>query len=161
MNQVQSKYIIHEHTMALIPARSIEYDTVVMEQDKKVHVRKTPLEIIKAACHDEWYTYDGRRRAVSHHTNFQKKVPIPINAEKGIFFFPTRSPSHFETIWLSYKHIIQTIEISRKPAQTKIIFYNGVEIVVPISSHILRRQMERTFECMWRMGGGAEIMKHL
>src|SRR5690625_3043982 len=151
---ITDHYLIHEHTMALIPAKSIEYDTVVIEQNRKIHVRQTPLEIIKAACYNEWYTYDGRRRAVSHHTNFQKKIPIPINARKGIFFFPTYSPLRFDNIWLSYRHISRTIVISQKPAKSKIIFCNGIELTMNVSVHILMRQMERTFECMWRMGEG-------
>lgn len=71
--------MINEQTVALLPAKQIEYDTIVLEHEKKYHVRQTPFHIIKAACCNNWCTYEGRRKAVIYHTNFKQKTPIPIN----------------------------------------------------------------------------------
>ena len=137
--------------MALLPAKVIDYDTIVLEQTRTLYIQQTPLEIIKAACYNEWYTYEGRREAVMRHTNFRNKVPIPICSHKEIYFFPTHSPNLFENHWLSYKHIVKTTSISRNAKTSTITFLNGAKRTIPMSSYSLNNQMKRTFECMYRM----------
>jgi competence protein ComK len=122
--QIKSNYIIHENTLALIPAKQPTYDTIVMETHQKLKVRKTPLQLIKAACYHNWSTYEGRRQAVIHHTNFRKKIPIPINTTKAIYFFPTQSPTNYENHWLSYRHIEKIKKCATNPNKTIIVKYH-------------------------------------
>ena len=150
MKQIKSNYIINENSLALLPARQIEFETIVIETDQIIKVRKTQLELIEAACHIECCTYDGRRNAVIHHTNFKRKVPIPTNIQKGIYFFPTHSPLDINNKWISYQHINTIIEGSC-PTKSYIIFNNGLKLSVNIPYDILDRQMQRTFECMYRL----------
>src|SRR5699024_3673494 len=157
MEHVEENYLIHENTLALIPARKLDYQTTVLEYNRQLHIQKTPLEIVKAACYDEWYTYEGRRRAVMYHTNFKRKVPIPINPQKNIYLFPTHAPSNFENTWISYKHIANTNPSTKNPETSTIIFYNGLKLTLNMSHYSLRSQMNRTFECMYRMGAGLGI----
>ena len=147
---MKENYSINENTLALIPARNIDYQTIVAEKTRKLYIRKTPLEIVKTACYQQWYTYEGRREAVMRHTNFRRKVPIPINHQKGIYLFPTDSPKSFENVWISYKHIATTKALAN--GKSAVIFYNGLQLTLNISHYILRKQMNRTFECMYRMG---------
>lgn len=144
-------YIINENTQALLPARQIDFDTIVIEKGRKIKVRKTSLELIKAACYNEWSTYEGRRQAVIHHTNFKRKVPIPINIRKGNYFFPTHSPTSIYNKWFSYQHINEIIKHPSKLTKTIITFYNGMELCVNIPFNVLDKQMQRTFECIYRM----------
>src|SRR5699024_12209027 len=96
MKQIESKYIINKETVAILPAKQIEYHAVVTEGNQTVFVRQTPLELVKAACLANWCTYEGRRQAVMHHTGFKQKVPIPISINHEIFAFPTHAqlPPH-------------------------------------------------------------------
>ncbi len=144
-------YIINENTQALLPARQIDFDTIVIEKGRKIKVRKTSLELIKAACYNDWSTYDGKRQAVIHHTNFKRKVPIPINIRNGNYFFPTHSPTSIYNKWFSYKHIYEIMKHPNKLTKTIITFYNDMELCVNIPFNVLDKQMQRTFECMYRM----------
>ena len=148
---IMENYSINENTLALLPAKQIDFDTIVIEKDRKIKVRKTSLELIKAACYNEWSTYEGRRQAVIHHTNFKRKVPIPINIRNGNYFFPTHSPTSIYNKWFSYLHIDEINKHPSNPTKTIITFYNGIELCVNIPYHLLDKQMQRTFECMYRM----------
>jgi len=41
-------------------------------------------------------TFDCRRKAVTYHTGFKQKVPIPICLRKEIISFPTHAIHSFE-----------------------------------------------------------------
>lgn len=144
-------YLINENTLALLPAEQIDFDINVLETAQIIKVRKTSLELINAACYTEWSTYEGRRQAVIHHTRFKRKIPIPINIKKGIYFFPTHSPTSIHNKWISYKQIDKITEDPCNPIKAIIIFRNGTKLSVNISYHILDKQMQRTFECIYRM----------
>src|SRR5690625_7833137 len=94
MKNIISTYKINSHTQALLPAKSINYQTIVIEENKILYVRQTPLEIIRQGCVDDWSDYVSRRNAVMHHTSFIQRLPIPVNISKAIYFFPTHSHGH-------------------------------------------------------------------
>lgn len=148
---INDTYHINENTLAIVPARHIEYQTIVYERDRKVLVRQTPFEIVKFACLNEWFTYDGRRNAVMYHTNFKRKIPIPICPQKQIYLFPTSSSDDFDNVWISFKHIIITQESPKDPKKSIVIFNNNTMLTLNISHYTLRKQMDRTFEIMYRM----------
>jgi len=72
---MQSKYTTIRETLALFPAKHFEYDTIVIERERKLYIRQTPLQIIKASCQNYWSTYEGRRDAV---------VALRMSNKKGI-----------------------------------------------------------------------------
>src|SRR5699024_7047556 len=114
-----------------------EYETIVIETDRMILIKKTPIELIETACQNEWSTYEGRRKAVIHHTKFKRKVPIPINIEKEMYFFPTLAPTNIHNIWIAYRHIQDIKQHQSNPAKSTIIFVNGVKLSVDISYHML------------------------
>src|SRR5690625_6875288 len=129
MNTVISSYDINLKTIALLPGRNIDYDTVVIEENKTKYIRQTSLNLIKDACLKcDWTTYEGRRGGVIKHTNFKQKTPIPIDIHKGIYFFPTHSPSNMDNIWIAFHHILSIGKIPArertKDAQSIVYFKN-------------------------------------
>ena len=149
---IQTSYQINEKTIALCPAKEIDYDTIVLEQEATYRVSKTPMQLIKDACIANWSTYEGKRQAVIHHTNFRHKVPIPINLEKNIYTFPTHSPSEFECHWIFFNHIAR-IQQTKHPSQCLITFKNKQQIPLPISAYVFKKQYERTMSCMMGVKG--------
>ena len=151
MKTVLSTYTIGPQTLALLPAKQIDYDTILINESDIKYVCQTPLTLIKSACFHNWTTYEGRRQAVIHHTNFKQKTPIPISIDSGMYFFPTHSPSSIHNNWIAYKQIAS---IHKAPQhQSMIHFKNGQTLTLDISMHILKTQIERTFECMYRIEG--------
>lgn len=72
------------------------------------------------------------------------------------YFFPTHSPTSIYNKWFSYQHIASIKESTTHPTKTIITFNNGTEICVNVSPHIVDKQMQRTFECIYRMRRGRE-----
>ena len=144
MKMIEKNYIVHKNTFALLPARQIDYQTIVLENNKQLHVRKTPFEIIRESCLHHWSTYEGSRQAVIHHFGFKQKTPVPIYPEKDLYFFPTRSPKNDDNIWLAYQPIRHVYELTKHPPQTMIYFNNRESITIQVSKHIILSQLNRT-----------------
>lgn len=141
MKNIQPTYCINEHTCALIPAKSIHYDTIVIERNATLHIRQTPLQIIDNSCQREWTTYEGRKAAVMMHTNFRQKIPLPINIHKQIHIFPTHSPTHIDNCWIVFQNIIAThylTDNTTQHPQTIFQFKGGQSLAMNISKHILK-----------------------
>lgn len=141
-------YVINEKTMALLSVAHFDYSTIVLETDRQYFVRKTPNQLIASGCLVGGASYEGRRAAVMHQTDWKKKVPIPINLSKNIFSFPTQSLKSFSCHWLFYHHI-QSLEIFHSPkAQSIITFKNHTQLPLQESYHILNQQIQRTAICI-------------
>lgn len=160
MNEIFKDYTINPQTFALLPAKQIDYETTVIEQDKQFFVSKTPYQLIKEACLDYYSTYEGRRTAVMHHTNFKKKVPIPISLSRNIYAFPTHSTTDIECIWIFPNHIqsIKQVSSVKTPHfQSVITFKNGQQLPLNVSHHILDKQMQRATICMFQYASFTEF----
>lgn len=151
MNRIHSDYLVNQQTIALLPSRKIEYQTVVLEDTKQILVRKPMLEIVKDSCLHYCSTYEGRRKAVMHHTGFKRKVPIPISINKGIYTFPTHSPTDYSCSWIFYNHVevvLTKSQIRNIDVQTLINFKNNIRLPLDISHTLIEKQLERTEVCM-------------
>src|SRR5690625_6073800 len=93
---IKTRYTIIEETNALLPAKQIDYNAIVIERSRILYIKQTPLQIIQTSCQKYWSTYEGRRDAVVNQMNFKQKVPIPISIHKAIYLFPTHSPNHLD-----------------------------------------------------------------
>lgn len=147
----KKSYIINKSTVAIIPAKQIDFDSIVIEKLRKFYVRQTPLQIIKASCLEYWSDYKGRRNAVMHHTGFKEKVPIPINLQEEIIAFPTHAIKHFDCSWLLYNHILQHERVKNDATKTLITFTNGETLLLNISEKSFETQLLRSLEIIQRI----------
>lgn len=158
MHTVIPSYHINRKTVALIPGMSTDYDTVVIKENGTKYVSQTALQMIHDTCQrDDWTTYEGRRQSVVDQTNFVKKTPIPASIRNGIYLFPTHSPTHMDNHWIASRHVLSMRKAPRKhhskQPQSVIVFKNGQTLTINVSLHTLHKQMQRTFECMFRIEG--------
>jgi competence protein ComK len=147
-----SHYKINERTLALIPARQMDYATIAYEHNKQYFVKETPIQLVKTACLEYGSTYQGRRDAVVYHTGYKRKVPIPISISKIIYSFPTHAPTDFECIWIFPSHVQSVIHhpTPKKKPKSIVQFKNGQQLQLNISSYMINKQMERTSVCRYR-----------
>lgn len=154
ISTILPSYTLHKNTFALLPAKAIDYDTIVLEKNNFLYIQQTPLQIIKNSCYKYGTTYEGRRKAVNYHTNFYQKIPLPISIKKRLYLFPTHSPKHLNNCWLSYMNISSAQYIkdaSFKQPQTILQFKDGQTLKLNVSEHIMQTQMERTFQVMHQL----------
>jgi competence protein ComK len=150
MTTIQANYLPTERTIALFPAKQIDYETIALEENRKIFIKKPAFEIIQKACIRYGASYEGRRNAVVELTGYKQKVPIPISIHKNIYTFPTHSPKNYECIWLFTKHIQAAFPLStRKSADAKsmILLANNQQFPLPLSHYMIRKQIERTRQC--------------
>jgi competence protein ComK len=144
MNCIFPHYEISEQTVALIPANHMNYKTIAIEMDRTLYITKTPYEIIKRGCLDNFSSFDGRRIAITHLTGFKRKVPIPISIYRNIFVFPTHSFKDWNCCWVFYHHVESIVEERLDSNQSIIMFKNGMEVTVDVPRSELLKQLERT-----------------
>jgi competence protein ComK len=143
-------YDINPDTLALLPARHTDYDTIVLERHKQYFVKKTAIKLLEEACLEGGSDYDGRRAAVTYKTDVQSKILIPVNPLEHIYAFPTHSPKLHECSWFFYHHIKSIKRHPTSLTESIITFKNYKELQLPISYHTLEKQMQRTSYCIVR-----------
>lgn len=144
-------YIINRNTSALLPAYHTDYQTTVWENNgQRFHVKKTPIQLIKAACLEGGADFDGRRAAVTHKTGITSKAPIPIIPQEQVYAFPTHSPKLHECHWLFYHHIHAIRRHPEIPTHTYTIFKDERELLLQVSYRTMERQLQRTSYCITR-----------
>ncbi|MCP8617534.1 competence protein ComK [Salirhabdus salicampi] len=151
MENILTHYQVSEQTMALLPAVQLEYDTTVLERNKTLYIKKTPLQIMKRACLDHGSSLEGRRAAVMHQTGYSRKVPIPISLHQNLYAFPTLSPTKFHCHWIFYHHVKFIKPLHSKHHlgyQSNIFFKNGRSLQLKDSYYVLEKQMHRTAMCI-------------
>lgn len=152
--KMKQTYDINQETMLLAPAKMIEYSTKVIEVTTIIYTEATAMKLINKACLSRWTTYEGRRDAVIKHTKMKRKVPIPICPKENIVLFPTHAVQHFDNHWLSLQHIMRVDGVKDDKNMANITFTNGYIINIPCSAYTIEKQMERAFECLYRMKHG-------
>lgn len=145
MRQIDDSYHITRDTLAIIPARQIDYTTRIIEKNHTLVTRQAPLAIIKANCLAGASSYQGRRKAASHLVGFIHKVPILIYERTNIYAFPTQSPTNYACSWLFAQHILKIVQ-HPDTKQSTIIFDNGTTLNLEESTYQLRRQFNRTIQ---------------
>src|SRR5690625_1368481 len=142
------KYIINNNTLALLPAKQLEYDTTVIDIEQTLHTRQTPMHIMSQSCLAYLSVYDGRRGAVIHHTRHKERIVLPGNACERRIFFPTHGTRHIDCCWIAYHHVVSFETLESDPKLTKVTLSNGKTTTVPISARSFHTQMLRSFEVL-------------
>lgn len=141
--EILEDYEITPYTLMIIP---IEHDgrlySRVIELEDEFIVAIRPLNIIKKSCEYFGSSYDGRRKGTKGITGVTHKVPIAIDTENSIFFFPIISPTNPDCSWIAYDHVMSFTRID--PQNTSVLFPNKQSIVVNISRSSFENQVYRT-----------------
>lgn len=114
---------------------------MVYEDDSRYIVNETPFKIMEESCKYFGSTYDGRKDSAKAILGAEYKVPIIVEENNNIIVFPTTSPSSADCVWIS----LGRIKIFEKidSSNTKIIFDNNREIIVPCSYRTIENQVSR------------------
>lgn len=149
-------YVTTKKTYAILPAKQIDYQTIVLEEKETYHVNQSPLDIVKESCMHYWSTYEGRRTAVIQKLGYKQKTPIPISVTHNLCFLPTHSPTHMDNCWINRALVNrwERIEKNKRTSetQTEVVFNNWYRLELGISIHTLQQQMERAFKVMLESG---------
>lgn len=156
--EVVEDYLINPRTIILLPARHIEYETIIIEQNKQFLVRKTALELMENACSRYGSKFDGRRKSVMEKTGFKRRVPIPVSIHFDIYAFPTHAIKDYDCIWIFANHVQYVGQIREQGAKeiSLVVFNNGLQYKLDVSQYTLKTQLDRAKMCRYVFTDGIE-----
>lgn len=86
-------------------------------------------------------SYEGRKIGSKEILGAEYKVPIVIEDSNNLIAFPTTSPYSDDCSWISLKRVNNIYKIDNN--NTKIVFDNNKEIIVPCSFRSIENQLSR------------------
>ena len=135
-----NKYEFNRGTLAVLPNGN--ESSLIYEDESRYIIEDTPMAIMEDSCKYFGSSYDGRKNGAKDILGAEYKVPIVIEDSNNIIAFPTSSPRADDCAWISFSRIDNFYKID--DTNTKIIFDNGKEIIVPCSFRSIENQISRS-----------------
>ena len=132
-------YEISKGTLAIVPNEN--KNSLVYEDDERYVIDKTPYKIMEESCKYFGSTYTGRKESARDILGADYEIPIVVEDSNNLIIFPTTSPSSSDCSWISLKRISDFKKIDAY--NTKIIFDNGKNIIIPTSYRTIENQISR------------------
>lgn len=133
------KYEVNNGTLAIVPNE--ENNCVIYEDDERYLINENSFKVMEDSCKYFGSTYNGRKESARDILGAEYKVPIIVEDTSNLILFPTTSPQSSDCIWISLKRINRFVKIDSY--NTKIIFDNDIEIIVPCSYRTIENQVSR------------------
>ena len=133
------EYEINKGTLAIMPNE--EDKSLVYEDEERFLIHQSPFQIMEDSCKYFGSTYEGRKDSAKSILGAEYKVPVIVEDTDNLIVFPTTSPKSEDCIWISLKRIKSFGKIDS--INTKVIFDNNREIIVPVSYRTLENQISR------------------
>ncbi len=133
------KYEFNKGTLAVMP--NDEDSSLVYEDENRYIIQEKAYKIMDDSCRYFGSTYEGRKNGSKEILGAEYKVPIIVEDANNLIVFPTTSPFSEDCVWISLKRVknIKKIDLFN----TKILFDNNVEIIVPCSFRSIENQLSR------------------
>lgn len=132
-------YEYSKGTLAILP--NDDNTSLVFEDENRYVIHRSTSNIIEDSCLYFGSSLEGRKMGAKEILGAEYKVPIVIEESNNIIAFPTTSPYSPTCSWLSFNRILKIDRIDAN--NSKVIFDNNVEILVPCSFRILENQLSR------------------
>ena len=133
------KYEVSNGTLAIVPNE--RESSLVYEDDERYVIEQSPFKIMEDSCRYFGSTYEGRKDSARDILGAEYKVPIVVEDSENLVVFPTTSPNSDECVWISLKRLKKYEKIDA--CNTRIVFDNNKEIIVPCSYRTIENQVSR------------------
>lgn len=133
------KYEVNNGTLAIVP--NDENSSVIYEDEERYIIKEVPFKIMEDSCRYFGSTYKGRKDGAKEILGAEYKVPIIVEDSTNLIIFPTTSPLAEDCVWISLKRVKKFEKIDFN--NTKLIFDNDIELIVPCSYRTVENQISR------------------
>ena len=134
-----NNYEINEETYAII-SKDIG-KTEIIEKSNDYIIDNDAYKVMDESCKYFGSSYEGRKEGSKSILGAEYKVPIVVEDTENLIVFPTTSPYADDCVWISLKRISNIYKIDA--CNSKIVFDNNKEIIVPCSFRSLENQLAR------------------
>ena len=131
-------YEINKETCAILNLS--EEVSKVIENTQEYILPKNTFEIMEDSCNYYGSTYDGRIKGTKMLLGSNYKLPIIIEEQNFLIFFPTTGVSNEKCSWISLNNIQNYVSYN---GCTKVIFTSGKQIILKIPFNSFETQLFR------------------
>ena len=136
---MKNKYEFSKGTLAIVPNEG-DTSLVLVDEDHYI-VDQKPFQIMDESCRYFGSSYNGRKEGAKNILGADYKVPIVVEDSSNLIAFPTSSPLSDDCIWISLNRVQNIIKVDNY--NTKVLFDNDIEIIVPCSFRSIENQLSR------------------
>jgi len=133
-------YELNKGTLAILPNGN--ESSLIYEDESRYIIDNSPMHIMEESCKYFGSSYEGRKDGAKNILGAEYKIPIIIEDSNNIIVFPTTSPRSDDCAWISFGRVETFYKIDDN--NTKIVFDNGKEIIVPCSFRSIENQVSRS-----------------
>ena len=139
-------FIMNYETIMFYP----EYDeygnlhTRIFENHTIHQVAVSPTDLIDANLKYYGSSLKGAREGASMILGGIKKPPIVVNAIRGIYWFPSKSPSNRDCVWLALHQIKDYKKIDG--GKTLVTFYNDSTFKLDVSYYSFDKKVKEAYK---------------
>ena len=134
-----NKYEFSKGTLAIVP--NDDETSLVFEDENQYIVQDKPFHIMDNSCKYFGSSYNGRKEGAKTILGAEYKVPIVVEDSSNLIAFPTTSPQASDCCWISLNRVHNIYKVDAN--NTKILFDNNKEIIVPCSFRSVENQLSR------------------
>ena len=144
-------YILRSTTCLIIP----KYDehghlySCVLEGRQFVEVDLSPTELIDWNLKHFGSSFIGAMQGMRNLLRRANMMPVMINQEHGICWFPSRSPQHPDCVWFALRHVEH--HESTEPKKTKVLLANNYAINIDMSVQSFERRLYYSYMTKYKM----------
>ena len=132
-------YEFNKGTLAILP--NGKESSLIYEDDRRYIIDDNPLNIMEDSCKYFGSSYEGRKKGAKEILGAEYKVPIVIADTNELIAFPTTSPRADDCAWISVGRVENIYRVDE--SNTRIVFDNKKEIIVPCSLRSMENQIAR------------------
>lgn len=137
---MKNEYEINEGTLAIISLDNNR--TKVLEDNNDYIFNQKSFDILDYSCKYFGSSYEGRKEGAKAIIGASYKIPIIVEEDRDLVFFPTSAFDDEECIWVAANRIKKYV--ADKYNTTLITFDNGQELILPISFRVVQNQIFRS-----------------
>jgi competence protein ComK len=119
--------------------RTLRQGTQIVTEHQTVTIAEKAEIYLENWCLAHGSSLRGSADVAKHHLKATQKLPVLVNPQDGLFFFPTLSRCHPECIWIN---VTQIRNLKNLGNRTLVCFHNG-ELELDIGIRSLRMQVKR------------------
>ena len=132
-------YEINDDTYAVIGKNL--YKSKIIEKYDEYDIDKDAYSVMDESCEYYGSSYKGRLKASRKILDCSYKLPIVVEESSFLIFFPTKSSLEEDCIFINSSKVKK---IEKVDNNTKFIFENNKELIVPASKLSMDNQIMRS-----------------
>ncbi|TFG82235.1 MAG: hypothetical protein E4G74_02975 [Erysipelotrichales bacterium] len=119
--------------------RTLRQGTQVVTEDHTFMIAEKAEAYLEALCLAHGSSLRGSSDVVKHFLKVTQKLPILVNPNGGLFFFPTLSRDHPDCVWINALQVRKLKDLGNRT----LIRFPVSELELDIGIRSIRMQMKR------------------